>query len=165
MHSSHLESCRIQIMSDNMATVFYINKHGGAKFLPLSLYRGSQFMELVHQKPQHTFGSIATRYSELSSRQSQQSLPHRPVGDTQIHYKHKSAPPSLPSSHTVGNTTWDLFNSQMNKKFSLYCHRAALGWGSRGNALLLSWTEHLRCTFSPMTLLPQIRKIIHHNKA
>lgn len=110
-----IPSPHIQVMSDNMRTVFYTNKQRGTRSLPICVERVDMVYQVSHN-------SLAAAYLSGMQKSLADSLRRHFSTD------HKWAIHNSVLNEIInqwGTPSKDLFVSQGNRKLSLYCFRAA----------------------------------------
>ncbi|KAF7251241.1 Beta-1,3-glucosyltransferase [Varanus komodoensis] len=134
----------VQITSDIIATVFYLNKQGGTKSPTLArlsmkiwdwcIPRDITLMAV------HLAGTDNVQ-ADLLSRHLFTSHEWEPDPWTCDHLFHRWGFPDV-----------DLFSTQQNKVCDAYCSRAGIGDGSLGDAFMIPWNNLIFYTFPPITL-------------
>lgn len=130
-HKKNIKTGHVQVQSNNMMAVFYINKQGSMKSNPaINLYTSHQPVKLVNQSPPHSISSALFRDTQYACGQPQQI----PIWESRIGTTELSGSTDIPAMRTL---TCDLFTIQDNTKCSSYCFRETQSKGSKGKTFLL----------------------------
>ncbi|XP_044304251.1 uncharacterized protein LOC123032438 [Varanus komodoensis] len=154
-HTNLLERLAVvQVTSDNMATVFYLNKQGGTWSLKLAhlsiqiwewcIPRGITLLAV------HLAGTDNIEADFLSRHMSQS---HEWELDRRVRNRlfHRWGPPDI-----------DLFATQQNRVCMNYCSRVGMGQGSSWDAFMIPWNDMAFYAFPPIPLIMRVlAKIIH----
>ncbi|KAF7246105.1 Transposon Ty3-I Gag-Pol polyprotein [Varanus komodoensis] len=142
----------VQVTSDNMAMVFYLNKQGGTRSRKLAhlamqiwdwcIPRGITLLAVHLAGTENTDTDLLSRHM---SRSHKWELDHR-VHDMLFH-------------------RWgqpDLFATQQNRACMACCSRAGMGQDSLEDAFMIPWTNMTFYAFPPIPLIMRVlAKIIH----
>ncbi|KAF7245960.1 Enzymatic polyprotein [Varanus komodoensis] len=142
--------CRqiVQIASDNIVAVFYINKQGGTKSPVLACLSMDIWDWCIPRNITLVAVHLAgTENVEADTLSRQMSTTHEWELDKQLCEE---------LFRLWGYPDVDLFATQQNSLCALYCSRAGVGPGSMGDALMVPWSNMTFYAFPPIPLLTRV---------
>nr|XP_014426613.1 uncharacterized protein LOC106731654 [Pelodiscus sinensis] len=141
----------VRILSDNMTTVYYINRQGGARSRSLC----AEAIALWDWCILHKISLIA-EYLPGQQNSMADALSRR------FSLKHEwELQPEVLSTifRSWGFPTVDLFATRMNAKCPQYCSRAGMGRNSKGDVFLYDWSHQLLYAWPRQTWFPYLHQM------
>ncbi|XP_075783465.1 DNA repair protein RAD51 homolog 2 isoform X1 [Pelodiscus sinensis] len=138
----------VHILTDNICTVYYINRQGGARSRSLCAEAIRLWNWAIHHNITLTASYLQGKDNTIADALSRHFLPQH---EWELHNE---------VAHGLfrlwGFPSIDLFATRHNKKCHHYCSRAGTGKNSLGDALLLNWGSHqLLYAFPHLPLIPR----------
>ncbi|XP_075796040.1 uncharacterized protein LOC142831042 [Pelodiscus sinensis] len=147
----------VHILTDNMTTVYYISRQGGACSHSLCI----EAILLWNWCNRHNVIITAAYFPEednittdaLSRHFVQQHEWELHTDILHLLFNH------------WGYLSIDLFATQYNAKCAQYYSRAGIVWASKGDAFLYNWSQQLLYAFPPIPLIPKVLEKVAINGA
>nr|XP_025045344.1 uncharacterized protein LOC112547415 [Pelodiscus sinensis] len=154
---SHIQNTTTRILTDNMATMFYINKQGGARSRSLCAESIRLWNWCIANNTVQT-ASYLPGIDNLVADSLSRRFPHDHEWEIRTDVLNRIFA-------RWGFPTIDLFATELNLKCPNYCSRAGIGQHSLGDAFLLHWGMAVLYAFPPTVLIPRVLEKINVDKA
>nr|XP_025037028.1 uncharacterized protein LOC112544649 [Pelodiscus sinensis] len=141
----------VRILSDNMTTVYYINRQGGAQSQSLCAEAIALWDWCIHHKISLIAEYLPGQQNSMADALSRHfSLKHEWEFQLEV-------------LSTIfcswGFPTVDLFATRMNAKCPRCCSRAGMGRNSKGDAFLYDWSHQLLYAWPRQTWFPYLHQM------